>query len=67
MREDTFRVGIDGEFLPYMEKAMERNPEIDNMEELLIEAIELGEEEHSQKEEEEANKSENEGGIRDEE
>ncbi|MEF8836106.1 MAG: hypothetical protein V5A76_08125 [Candidatus Thermoplasmatota archaeon] len=58
---------LDGEFVPYLGKAMERDPEIDNMEELLIEAIELWEEEHSQEKEEEADKSENEGGIRDEE
>ncbi len=63
MREKTFRVGIDGEFVPYLGKAMEKNPGIDNMEELLIEAIELWEEEHSQ----EVNKPKNEGGIRDEE
>jgi len=71
---------LDGEFVPYLGKAMERNPEIDNMEELLIAAIELWEEEHSQekKEEEEgerekqehyqeADKTKNEGGTRDEE
>jgi len=67
---------LDGEFVPYLGKAMEKNPEIDNMEELLIEAIELWEEEHSQEKEEEgekqehyqeADKTKNEGGTRDEE